>query len=145
MFEKIFGDYVELGISLLISALLIMGTSMCIMISNQYHEKQLENQVVAQEIREQRNNLFYNNTHVYQQDVVALVLRYKGDRTVQVRLSNGSIYTWSANSSSSNYKVSDISALLPKDILYDADIIWGPNGYEVVGYQFVEHQAGCGR
>lgn len=145
MFEKIFADMAEIGINLLVTALLISGIVVCITLSDQYHEKQLENQVIAEEIQEQRNNLFYNNTHVYQQDVVSMVLKYKGDREVQVRLKDGSYYEWSKDTQSSNYKVSEISALLPKDVLYDADIIWGPNMYDVVGYQFVEHQEGCGR
>lgn len=145
MFEKVFSDLAEMGISLIITALLISGIGACLLLSDQYHEKQLENQVVAEEIKEQRNNLFYNHTHVYQQDIVALILRYKGDRDVVVKLNNGNIYSWTPDNKSSEYKVSDISNLLPKNILYDADIIWGPNRYDVVGYQFIEHQDGCGR
>jgi hypothetical protein len=137
MFEKIFGDYVDMGISLIASALLIGGISICISLSDQYHEKQLENQITATTIKEQRNNLFYNNTDVYQQDIISLIIKYKGDKEVRVRLSNGTIYSWTNASRSSDYKVSDISALLPKDVLYESDIIYGPNRYDVVGYQFV--------
>ena len=145
MFDKVFSDLAEMGISLLVSALLISGISTCLILSNQYHEKQLENQVIAEEIKEQRNNLFYNHTHVYQQDIVSLILRYKGDREVHVKMSDGSVYQWTPDVQSTSYRVSDISGVLLKDVLYDADIIWGPNLYDVVGYQFVEHQPGCGR
>lgn len=138
MLEKIFGDYVDMAISLIASAILISAISICIGLSDQYHEKQLESQISSKEVKEQRNSLFYNNTNVYQQDIVSMVLRYKGDRTVLVRLKSGSTYTWSSTTHSSNYKVSDISALLPKDSLYKSDLIYGPNKYDVVGYQFVE-------
>ena len=144
MFEKVFGDFVEMGISLLIAASLLSGISVCMVLSDQYNEKQLENQIVAKEIKEQRNNLFYNHTHVYQQDIVSMILRFKGSRKVVVSLSNGSVYEWSPEHRATGYKVSEISAKLPKDILYDADLLYGPNG-EVAGYQFVQHQDGCGR
>lgn len=145
MWEKIWGDFAEMGINLLMAALLISSLTMCAMLSHQYNEKALENQAIAEEFQEQRNNLFYNHTHVYQQDVVALVLRYKGDREVRVSLSNGNTYSWNSKTQSSSYKVSEISNLLPKDILYDSDLLYGPNLYDVIGYQFVEHQPGCGR
>lgn len=145
MLEKVFGDYVEIGISMLAAALLLFGISVCMGLNHQYQEKQLESQVVAQEIKEQRNNLFYNNTHVYQQDIVSLILRYKGDRTVIVKLTNGNTYEWSTERKSSNYKVSEISALLPKDVLYDADLMFMEHTSNLTGYEFVQHQAGCGR
>lgn len=145
MFEKIFGDFVEMGISLLVAAILISGITISLTFSDQYNERLIENQLISEEIQEQRRNLFYNNTHVYQQDVVSMILRYKGDRQVVVKLNDGSIYEWSTSSQSSDYKVSEVSYLLPKDSLYDADLIYGPNIHDVVGYQFVEHQDGCGR
>lgn len=145
MFEKVFGDYVEIAIGLIVSAILLSSITIVLILSDRYNEKQLENQIVAEEMQEQRRNMFYNNTHVYQQDVVAMILRYKGDRKVLVRLSDGTSYEWSTETKSSNYKVSDISVLLPKDVLYDADLIYGPQIRDVVGYQFVEHQEGCGR
>lgn len=138
-------DYIEMGLGLLAAAMVLSVITVSLGLSKQYHEKQLESQIVSKEIQEQRNNLFYNNTHVYQQDVVAMVLRYKGDREVIARLSNGTTYKWSKTEKATDYKVSDISVILPKDVLYDADVIYGPNMYEVIGYQFVEHQAGCGR
>lgn len=145
MFENIAGDYAKIGIGLLVSALFIQTVSMSYGMSKQYQERQLENQVVISEIKEHRNNLFYANTHVYQQDVVSLILRYKGDRRVLVKLKNGNTYEWSKDYHSTNYKVSSVSSVLPKDVLYDADLIYGPNKYDVIGYQFVEHQDGCGR
>ena len=145
MFEKIFGDYAMMGISLLISGIFLSSVTITLNLSDQFHEKQLENQMIAEELKEERNNLFYNNTHVYQQDVVAMILRYKGAREVHVKLSDGSTYEWSKESQSSDYKVTEISKLLPKDVLYDADLVYGPNLYDVVGYMFVEHQEGCGR
>lgn len=138
MFEKIFGDYVEIGIGIISAAILLPAISICIALSHDYHEKQLESQVTAKEVKEQRNNLFFNNTNVYQQDIVSLILRYKGDRKVVVRLKSGSIYTWTNTTQSSIYKVSEISSLLPKDSLYQSQLIYGPNLYDVVGYEFVE-------
>lgn len=138
MFEKIFGDYAELGISLLVAGLLLGSVSGSTLLSRQYQEKQLESQVTSNEIKEQRNNLFFNNTNVYQQDIVALILKYKGDKEVHIKLKNGLTYAWTNMNKSSTYKVSDVSVLLPKDSLYDSDLIYGPNKYNVIGYQFVE-------
>lgn len=137
MFDKVFGDFVEMGISLLVAAALLSGITVCMGLSNQYNEKQLENQVIAEDIQEHRNNLFYNGTHVYQQDIVSMVLKYKGSRSVVVKLSNGSVYEWSSNKKATDYKVSEISSKLPKDKIYDADLIKGASG-EVVGYSFVQ-------
>lgn len=144
MFET-YSDIIKVAISMLIAAFILRGINVAYTLSNKFQEKQLEQQIIADELREQRNNLFYNNTHVYQQDIVSLILRYKGDRVVMVELNNGQTYEWSVSRKSSEYKVSEISKLLPKDVLYDADLYYGPNVIDVIGYTFHEHQAGCGR
>lgn len=145
MNENAFGYLVEMGLSLLIAALLLSGVFTYSQISNKYHEKQLENHLASEEIKEQRNNLFYNNTHVYQQDVVSLIVRYKGDRSIIVMLNNGNHYKWTSTESSTTYKISAINNVLPKNVLYDANLLYGATGHNVIGYQFVEHQPGCGR
>lgn len=144
MFDKIFGDYVELGVGLIISALIIIAATTSMMLSRQFNEKQLESQIVSNEIKEQRNNLFYDNTDVHQQDVVALILRYRGDKTIIVKdvpdvlvPSTKKTYTWKGNSNPAlDWKVSSISNLLPRNKMYRANLLKGPNGYEIVGYEF---------
>lgn len=142
MFNKVFDDYVHIGLDLLISAIVLFGVFSFMGLTSDYNEKQLEQQVVAQEIQEQRHNLFYNNTYVYAQDVVAQVLRYKGDKTVLVEVRDNhdallNTYEWGPNTASTQYKVSAVSTVIPTDLLYHADLIYGPNGAEVVGYKFV--------
>lgn len=142
MFEKLFGDFVELGVGLLVTAALLSGLVLTMSLNRQFHEKQLESQIVASDIKEHRKNMFYNNTTVYQQDVVSMILRYKGERKVVVKLDNGNIHEWSLTEKASDYKVSAVSTLLPKDSLYNSNLIYGPNLREVIGYEFVEVKVG---
>lgn len=144
MFDKLFSDFIDIALGMLIAALVLSSVTICMYLSDKYNEKQIENAVVSKEIAEQRNNLFYNHTHVYQQDIVALILKYKGDRKIVVTTEEGARLEWSTDAKASDYKVSSVSSLLSKDVLYDSELIWGPNLTEVVGYEFSVHQAGCG-
>lgn len=144
--DNIPNDLYTMGIGLLLCGVLFSAITPIIGMSRDYNEKQLEQQITSMEIKEERNNIFYNNTHVYQQDIVSLILKYKGDRSVSVKLTGSSeILEWSTKKQSTSYKVSDISSTMPRDKLYDSDVVYGPNGRGIVGYTFTEHQAGCGR
>lgn len=149
MFDRVFGDLAEMGIALLITALIISAIGLCTNLSHRFNEKQIESQAVAEAMQEQRNNIFYNHTHVYQQDVVSQVMRYRGTRSVRVQVSASPliVYEWSLKTAPpTSYTISAISSKLPSDKAYDADLDYGPNG-EVVGYIFAvcNNPAGCGR
>ena len=136
MFEDIISKQILLALNVILTAVIIGIISTTLMMAHTYHEKQLESQIVSTVVKEERNNLFYNNTVVYQQDIVSLILKYKGDRKIMV-YANASVYEWSSTIQATTYQVSVISTVIPKDKLFDATLILGPNGYEVVGYKFV--------
>ena len=136
MFESIFSDYVKIGISMLCTAVILASISVCLILSHSYHEKQLQNQIVAEQLQEHRRNIFYNHAHVYQQDIVSVILEYKGDREVRVIQEDGTELSWTKDYASTNYKVSEVSTAIDRTLLYDSELIYGPNLYDVVGYQF---------
>ena len=161
MFESIYGDFIKIAVNLVLTAIIISGINLCMYLSDAYHEKAIENAAVAGQIKEERLNIFYNHTHVYQQDVVSMIMKYKGDKEIIVKLHEDGdnipdvVYKWNKDEQATDYKASAISDLLPKDVLYDADLIVFPHIegvveydgtiQQVVGYTFVSHRDGCGR
>lgn len=139
MFDDAWQTLVKIGAGLAVLALLLGMISGGMYISYKYNDKQNENQSMASAMSEQRKNTFYNNTHVYAQDVVAYVFRFKGERSVTVRLTTqAKTYTWSNTISDTAYTNSAISAVIPKNLIYDSILVYGPNGNEVIGVEFIE-------
>lgn len=136
--ERTFADYMEMGVSLFVTAAFISSIGLTVSLSQRYNEKQVENAAAAAQFKEERVNIFYNDTNVYQQDIVSLISKYKGERAVRIVLKNNDVLQWSAKSSSSDYKLSSIGNLIPRTSLYKSSIQRGPDGSSVVGYMFVE-------
>lgn len=141
MFDKIFGDFIEMGINMILCGVIFSGLALSMGLSYAYHEKQLENHIAVENIKEQRNVIFYDNTYLYQQDVVSTILTYKGDRDITVELSNGTKLDWIDYNylNSNKYKVSYITNIIPEDYLYKSNVVRNVNN-EVIGYTFEQYE-----
>ena len=86
----------------------------------------------------------YDETHVYPQDITAVILSYRGFPSVKVTLANGTSAVWSTGNSATDYKAASINALLNQNTLYDSDIERNANG-EVISVIFKPCNGSCGR
>jgi hypothetical protein len=149
-----------IGISLMLTGVILSMIVGGVYLSQKYNEAQLKQQSISEQLAEHRNNMFYNNTHVYRQDVVDYIMKWRGERNVIVRFKDETDswveHEWSADVQSSNYKNSEINALVPmsldlKDnvtndptpdgkpdtyLIYDSVLTYGPNG-DVTGVNFI--------
>ena len=127
-------------------AVVLSAITVFVGMSRSYHEKQMYNEIIADELKEHRRYQFYNGSHVYQQDVVSVILGYKGDRDITVLLEDGTELSWTSEHASTDYKVANVSTVLPRETLYDSDIVKDANGI-ITGFIFKQCTpgSGCGR
>lgn len=138
MAEDSAGGIIEIGVSMLVTAVVIVLITISMRTASVYNEHLTDVQLLNNEVVEQRENLPFDGTYVYAQDIVALVMKQQGDKSVQVKLIDGNVYDWNGEYHSTEYKVSAISSMLPKDAIYKAELVKAENDVTVLGYLFTQ-------
>lgn len=138
MAENSAGGIIEIGISMLVTAVVIVLITISMRTASVYNEHLTDVQLLNNEVAEQRENLPFDDTYVYAQDIVALVMKQQGDKSVQVKLLDSNVYDWNNEYHSTEYKVSAISSVLPKEAIYKAELVKAENDVTVLGYLFTQ-------
>ena len=138
MAEDSAGGIIEIGVSMLVTAVVIVLITISMRTASVYNEHLTDVQLLNNEVVEQRENLPFDDTYVYAQDIVALVMKQQGDKSVQVKLLDGNVYDWNSEYHSTEFKVSAISSMLPKDAVYKAELVKAENDVTVLGYLFTQ-------
>lgn len=138
MAENSAGGIIEIGVSMLVTAVVIILITMSMRTANVYNEHLTDTQLLNNEVIEQRENIPFDETYVYAQDIVALIMKLQGDKTVKVTLLDSNVYDWTSVYHSTEYKVSSISYVLPKEAIYKSELVKAENGVTVLGFKFTQ-------
>ena len=136
-------EWLTTGIELLLTSLLIVGLISVGSASQSLNSKVLEQQAMGAELKAYREHNQFDNTHVYQQDIISAIFKGRGSPGVYVKSSKGD-YVWTLSNTPCDYTTAEISLRIDPAVLYDSALRRGMNG-EVIAYEFVPHSAGCGR
>lgn len=138
MVDSAVSGIIEMGINLLAISALVIAMTTSLWVSQQINEKVIDNQLVTEEIKDQRNNIYFNGTDVYAQDIINQVVKYQGDRGITVELLDGNVLTWDKVTNATDYTISSVSRAIPRDAVYHSELVRSVDGYNVIGYRFTQ-------
>lgn len=146
--DNIITDFFIQGLDSFITALII--TFLVVLMSQQQTmagivSENYNNALMMQEYREYNA---YNHKHVYSSDIVSLIMKTKGFPEVKVTTTGGT-YTFNTSSHSLDYKASVLSEKIDPNRLYDADVSYEDNTYQLgvksVVFRPCSRNGSCGR
>ncbi len=136
-------DAIALAVECFLAAILIMAISNFLSVADTLNQTIAEQEADSATMQEYRIHNQYDNTHVYSQDIVSAVLKYRGDIKINVSSSKGTV-EWSGSTQSTVYMPEEVTVVIDQNVVYDSTLVKGVNG-DVIGYSFVPHVNGCGR
>jgi DMSO/TMAO reductase YedYZ molybdopterin-dependent catalytic subunit len=137
-------SWLAIGVEVLITSVLIMALVAVMMASQTVTAAVLEQDAMAAEMQEYREYNQFDNRHVHMQDIVAVVLKWKGIPYTSVTGLGGGTRKWSPGSSDdvAGYSTVRVSGRLDPTKRYHSVLKKSPNG-EVLGFEFAVCNGGA--
>lgn len=139
----ILSEFIMMGINTLLNGLVICAAVALFATVTILNSTVSDQEASNARLKEYAEYNQYDNTHVYQQDIITAIYQYRGDPAVKVDTGSGT-FQWSLTHRDTDYSTTAIAALLPQDTYYDADIERSANG-AVIGILFKKCNGHCGR
>lgn len=105
-------DSVKIAVDIIIACALILALLVCIQLGHRMMNIVDLDRASAKTVQEYRIDAAYANTDVHPQDVVNLIIQNQGYPAVDVKMTNGTVYTWDRHGYSSNLSSAAILALI---------------------------------
>ena len=136
-------DLVIVGVNLMVSAAILSSVLLLFSIVGRLNEVIIEQETTSELMQEYAEFNKFDNSHVYPQDIVTAIYKYRGEPTISVSSSKGSS-SWTVETSDSYFSTTEINKKIDQKKIYDADIIYSPNG-AVIELKFKACNGSCGR